>query len=191
MNEYTYTTFNIESPSALLDVLHTDVDPDANISGNGHLTIYTTGTQQQVDDVMAKATPGTLSSVKQHKKKDVSDHSDDLQHIGVPSWDADVCVECTTENLDAHQSKLIYYKGHTDKLSADAPYFIFGINGHVASTASVADIEALVDALADRLIYIYTSISNNDGSAGEIGLIGQINAATTIGEVAAVTDTRV
>lgn len=111
--------------------------------------------------------------------------------MGVSTWDSDVSMECTTENLDAQQSKLIYYKGHTDKLSADAPYLIFGVNGHVATTILVADIEALVDALADRLIYIYTSISNNDGSAGEVGLIGQIQAATTIGEVAAVTDTRV
>lgn len=192
MATYTYTNENVKYEDLQAAILNEGLsDCTYNMKGNGDsITLETSGTQAQADNIIANATTGSLFANKQQKIRDVKENSSTLLALGIESWSAGDYVACDKQAADGYYTDYEFYSTHASKLSATTPYVATTLTGGVVSTSSASDINTLAEDCADRLIYLYTASSNSDGSKSELALITAILTAANQTALDAITDTR-
>lgn len=185
MATFTYSSASIHSWDAVWGALVSRGVIDATVTLNGDVKITTEAAESVCDAAIADATTGSLFSSKLDRKKTVSDKSSDLAAIGIDTWVPAKSIQVTKQAVDDHRSTLKYYQENPSKLSAATPYIVFVDDGTAVTTATLSDIETLVNDLADRLIYIYSN-----AITGEAGLLAAIDLAETFSELNAINDSR-
>lgn len=192
MAEFNYTINDLESSNALYQALLQNGVFDAafTISGNGIIVATIIGNQAQCDAAVQDARSASLFARKVAKIDQANARSIALSDSGVEDW-AGRKVPLSKNDADNYFTDFEYYSANPGKLSANSPYIVFTLDGRASSTTNAADIQTLSENAVDRLIYIYTSSSNGDGSKGELALVQEILAAPDLLALNAITDTRV
>lgn len=192
MATYTYTSHNITSVGSIASALSTlgDNDPSITLDTSGELIITTSLTQEQTDAVVSDSADGSLLHNKYIKKQEVFSNSSSLLELGVKTWNGKY-VPCTKSDVDNYWTDHEFFTSNPSLLGVSKPYYIETIEEHVFdSTANISDINQLVLDCYDRLVYLYTSGSNSDGSFSEGVLIALIDAAPDQAALDLIIDTR-
>jgi len=147
-------------------------------------------TEAQCDAVIAMATSGSLFSNKMNLIDGLGLRSDELMNDGVDDWDGNKVI-LTKSDADKYYTDYEYLRNNPLKLSAATPYLIFTLSGGISETTLLPDINTLVQNSVDRMQYLYTSISNDDGSIGQVQLTTDILAAVDQTALDLIVDTRV
>ena len=194
MTTYSYLNQSISSPSILYNSL-------LNAGENNVQFIYKNGvdidvitnvlTKSETDTAVADANDGTLFSNKYLKIGEVSNNSLKLIAEGIEAFSSGKNVPVDKVSADGYYTDYEFFVTHSAKISTSSPYIVESMEGSYVSTDNSADILKLSEDAADRLIYVYTSTLNSDGSKGEAQLIKDILAATDQSALDAITDTRV
>jgi hypothetical protein len=195
-------TIDLESPNTLKNALSAAgvVDADFNVvddssggvlTGDQLISISTDlGTESQCDTAIVLATSGNFFANKSARIDAADLKSSQLMRLGVDDWSSSR-VALTKADADQYFTDHEYFRNNPLKLTASTPYLIFTIAGGTSETILLADIDTLVQNSVDRIQYIYTSISNADGSLGQVQLTADILAAVDQAALDLIVDTRV
>lgn len=190
---YTYTQ-DVHSVDALTYALVKEGVFDGAVSmvdsqGVKTTSVDTTAAKSAVDAAIVSASTGGLIHAQYVKIHELKALSSSLTDAGVSAWGQGT-VPCTKEDAERYYVDYLYYQDHPSAIGANTPYYVETLEGKGAVTELAADILALSEACAARIQYIYSSVSNADGSKGELQYTQDVLACVTIAEVDAITDTR-
>lgn len=174
MSSYTYSTYNRNTSKSIYDQIVALGDDNPVLTMNGHLEITTTLSKSVVDDIVTNSLKGTLEDAKVSKINEIKGKSGALYLQG-------------TSHLDGVLDMSYEMRGRLRDLADDVsdgflslPQVLNTSYGTINFT-TLASIKDGAQALIVRALYI---------DDGQVALIASVNAATTISQVNAITDTR-
>lgn len=168
-----------------------EVDENGVLTGLYTVVVDTTAPKTLIDGLIASSENGDLFYEKTIKIQSITQKSEDLEVSGTEVWVPGMYVPTDKSSAEGYFTDLEFYQANPSKLSATTPYMVKSLDGRGAVTSTLTDIQTLAVDCADRLIYIYTAVSNGDGSKGEIQYIQEVLACTNLLQVQSIIDTRV
>lgn len=194
MSIYTYTDVDVD-PDLLERELHA-YDTDTHLMYNGNtreLIVSSTLVKAVVTSTVNAHDAMGLEHNKLLLKQAIHDNTSHLLAKGILF--NGVMLPCMMEDkvfysaLEADIDSGEFWERPVDW---DYPLHIPAVSDEEVGTLNDDDdVYALVNATNDRLVYVYETQTNSDGSKGELGYISAIDACTTQGELEAVVDTRI
>ena len=188
MNTFTYEDVSIDLPSLAYQLLLAG-QAEGGQSYNSNtmqLVVYTDLDEATSDGVVAAHDQDSLFSKKLTKVLLFQENSSKLLNNGITYKSA--LMSATSE------SKSFYSSVASDDDSAGVtinyPLQLPAVTGPPLVLADRSDLDGLINAVNERMIYLYEDQVNGDGSKGLVAYAGDIWAAASIGELDAIVDTR-
>lgn len=189
----TYTEHGVTDFSSIYNALVTRGIRDAAVTlepGGPLVILSATGEEATADGAVADAVSGGLFHNKALRIAEIARRSEVLMSAGVGTWVPGAFAELSKDDAAGYFTAYEYLAANAGKLSVAQPYTVYTLGGRAVQTSDIAEAKALADDAVDRMVYIYTAVSNGDGSAGEIKLITSITGAANQAALDSIVDTR-
>lgn len=157
---------------------------------DGNLIVESDESEASVTAAVDGCLSGTLFANKHEKMRGVQSKSEQLVSKGVECWSAGHNVKCKKREADDYFTDFKYFSEHPEKLTPSTPYVLTDLDDNPVTTSVASDIENIANASTDRLLYLYTSLSNGDGSFGEVPMMSAIHDAVDQEALDLIVDTR-